>query len=90
MEPHVIKVIIPAFCPHCAKEIFVKVHSLPPSLASILGREDVNKAKMRVIDGLTGRVSEEELKRIRKEIMSEDIVFGPEDVDQAVESYLKK
>ena len=41
----VVKTIIPAQCPHCAKEILVSYHTMIPSLSAVVRKEDIDAAK---------------------------------------------
>lgn len=50
----VVKTIIPAMCPHCAKEILVSYQTMIPSLSAVIRKEDVDAAK----EVLKGRLDE--------------------------------
>ena len=41
----VVKTIIPAICPHCAKDILVSYQTMIPSLSAVVRQEDVDAAK---------------------------------------------
>lgn len=41
----VVKTIIPAQCPHCAKEILISYQTMIPSLSAVVRKEDVTEAK---------------------------------------------
>lgn len=86
----IIKAIIPHYCPNCNQEIFVKVHTLPPVLASVLNRADILNAKYDVMKMLEkSGMTQKKLETIRVEIMNEAILFGPEDTQGIVDQYLK-
>lgn len=83
----IIKAIVPHFCPHCQQEIFVKIHSLPPSLASVLTRADIAAAKEDVLNRLSKKLDAKTFDMVSKEIREERVMFGPEDVTGIVSQY---
>ena len=50
----VVKTIIPARCPHCAKDILISYQTMIPSLSAVVRPEDVADAKAT----LKGRIDE--------------------------------
>lgn len=87
MDQNTIKSIVPHFCPHCRQEIFVKLHTIPATLAGVLSRNDINEAKERVVNALKGRLAPEEHAKMKQEIMDDSVMFGPDEVDGLIEQY---
>ena len=86
-DANTIKSITPHFCPHCRQEIFVKLHTIPTTLAGVLSREDINKAKERVVEALKKKMAPEAHALIVPEIMDPNVMFGPDEVESIIEQY---
>ena len=90
-ESKVIKVILPARCPHCGKDMSVAVKTITPTIDWALREEDLQKAKEKVIK----EISESDITSVEKKaaldwVNHKDTLFGPEEVQHILAQIIKK
>jgi len=76
------KIISPFLCPHCSKEIMIAQTSFLPTLDWVLTREDLNKAKEKVIKQIEGMdvVDEQSRTDLLEYINKSDVLFSPAEI----------
>ena len=90
-ESKVIKVILPAMCPHCNKDIVCAVKTITPVIDWCLRKEDLQKAKETIIKEVSeSTISVEEKKTALDWVQNEDTIFGPEEVQPILDQILKR
>lgn len=90
MEEGTIKSFVPHICPHCNKDFMVEIKMTAPEIPTILRDEDINNAKQEVISRIDASDIDVEEKRKAVEWLSnQDIMFGPNDVDEVINGILK-
>jgi hypothetical protein len=82
-RPKMIKSIIPYICPHCGHDIFVCFGFIPPNLAWVIPKEEmeINKSKLKGLLSLITFKNDTEKKEAFDWVDSEDCVLGAEDIE---------
>lgn len=82
LEPKAMKIISPAMCPHCQKEIIVNQSMVTPIVSWILKREDIEKAKKTVKDEiLKSKLEDSNKAEIVAWLDNKETMFGPDEVN---------
>lgn len=82
-ETRIIKLIVPALCPHCNKEIMVCNKLITPNVEWVLKPEDLDAAKKTVLDEINKVEFEDKKKKefILEYLNNPDTIFGPDEVN---------
>lgn len=90
-DNNIIKSIVPHICPHCNKDFFIELQTIPTMVSGTLTHKDVKEAKedalRKVADlNIDFKDTDEAIQWIR----NEETIFGPSDVDSVVENIKKQ
>jgi hypothetical protein len=79
----VIKRIEPLPCPHCGKDVLVGVRGTLPEVSQLITKEDVDKAKMDLLERLEKIefISDDEKIEVLRWINDENTLMDGDDVD---------
>lgn len=88
--PKILKIIVPAMCPHCNKEIMVSQKMMAPQVDWVLKKEDLDKSKAKVKAEVEKFKFKDEANRkmLLEWLSREETVFGPEEVATVLEQIL--
>lgn len=90
-ENNVIKSIIPYICPHCSKDFFIELQTIPTMVGGIITPKEILNAKTLVSETvLSMKISEDEKNSTMNWINNDDTLFGPSDVDSIIENIKKQ
>ncbi len=87
---NIIKSIIPYICPHCTKDFFIELQTIPTMVSGILTQNDIKEAKELVLKKIADlNMSFEETEESIKWVRNEETIFGPADVDGIIDNIRK-
>jgi len=90
-ETKVMKIIVPAMCPHCSQEIIVNQSMVTPVIGWVLKREDIIAAKAKVKTAVEkADIPAEEKAGYIKWLDAEQTMFGPVEVDGILNEIIPK
>lgn len=90
-DNNVIKSIVPFICPHCSKDFFIELQTIPTMVSGILTQNDIKEAKESVLKKIADlNLSIEETEESIKWIRNEETIFGPADIDGIIENIKKQ
>ena len=91
-ETRVMKIIVPALCPHCSKEIMVCNKLITPNIEWVLKPEDLEAAKKTVLDEINkvDFADESEKEYILEYLNNPETIFGPDEVTALLAQMLPK
>lgn len=87
MESNTIKSIVPYICPHCSKDFFVELTTIPTMVTGIITPADIERAKQEALDKIKALDVDPDSKvDVIKWIEDDETIFGPSDVDKIIEN----
>ncbi len=90
-DNNVIKSIVPFICPHCSKDFFIELQTIPTMVSGILTPKEILNAKTLVSETiLSMKISEEEKSSANDWVNKDETMFGPNDVDSIIENIKKQ
>lgn len=90
-ENNIIKSIVPYICPHCSKDFFIELQTIPTTVSGILTSKDIKDAKEEVLKRIADlNIGFDETEETIKWIRSEETIFGHSDIEGIIENIKKQ
>lgn len=82
-EKKLVRTFVEVLCPHCSQTSIVSVRTFSPIVDWNLKREDLEKAKAQVVNGIqtSEYIPAEQKKELLEYFQSENVFIGPDEVE---------